>query len=351
MSQNKQYDFTVLLGRFQPFHSGHQQIIQKALDISERIIVLTGSSHRPPELRNPWSHEDRKQMILGSFSEDVRKKIIIMPLIDSPYNDDQWIFNIQTIVKGVTQSYIVRPHIKLKIALIGHDKDESTYYLKKFPQWDFVDIGEVSDNVNATDVRNVYFSNSIYYTKPELLNFRLPEGTISFLKNVYDEQTYLKIYSENAFTQEYKKPYENLKYAPTFNTADACVVCCGHVLLVKRAAQPGMGLLALPGGYVEPNERVVDAMIRELKEETKIKVPSAVLRGSIKKQELFDYPYRSSRGRIFTYGYLIELPDDELPKTKASSDASDIVWIPIADINPEDMFEDHYAIIMTLLGI
>ena len=81
----------------------------------------------------------------------------------------------------------------------------------------------------------------------------------------------------------------------------------GHVFVVRRKVHPGKGLLALPGGFLAANMTLEDNALKELKEETQIKVPVQVLRGSIKNQKAFDYPERSQRGRTVTFAYYIEL--------------------------------------------
>jgi bifunctional NMN adenylyltransferase/nudix hydrolase len=75
------------------------------------------------------------------------------------------------------------------------------------------------------------------------------------------------------------------------------------------------------------------------------------LRGSIKKQSVYDDPFRSARGRTITHAFYIELePNAELPKVKGTDDAKAAKWIPLSEINPETMFEDHYLIIEDMLG-
>ena len=108
--------------------------------------------------------------------------------------------------------------------------------------------------------------------------------------------------------------------------------------------------MALPGGFVNPKERLKDAVIRELREETRIKVPAPVLAGSITKEQIFDDPYRSARGRTITQAFLIELQGDKLPKVKGGDDAKSAFWVPFAEIKPEMMFEDHYHIIQAMVG-
>jgi bifunctional NMN adenylyltransferase/nudix hydrolase len=108
--------------------------------------------------------------------------------------------------------------------------------------------------------------------------------------------------------------------------------------------------MALPGGFLDANERLKTAVIRELREETRIKVPAPVLLGSITKTEVFDDPHRSARGRTVTHAYLIELKGEKLPKVKGGDDASKAFWVPFADVKPEQMFEDHFHIIQAMVG-
>jgi bifunctional NMN adenylyltransferase/nudix hydrolase len=122
--------------------------------------------------------------------------------------------------------------------------------------------------------------------------------------------------------------------------------------MIKRRAEPGKGLWALPGGYVNANtdKSVLDAAIRELREETGIKVPEPVLRGSIKDNRVFDAIDRSPRGRIITHCFKIELPDGPLPRVKGQDDAEKAKWVPIAEVRSEECFEDHYEILQHFLG-
>jgi bifunctional NMN adenylyltransferase/nudix hydrolase len=123
-------------------------------------------------------------------------------------------------------------------------------------------------------------------------------------------------------------------------------------LLVSRKAFPGRGQLALPGGFINQYERLEEAMLRELREETRLKVPAPVLKGSIRRQQVFDSPYRSTRGRTITHAFYIELsPDTSLPKVKGGDDAKHAQWAPLAKLDPRQMYEDHYDIIQEMIGM
>jgi bifunctional NMN adenylyltransferase/nudix hydrolase len=349
---NYNYSFAVFIGRFQPYHNGHHHVIQQGLQQAERLVVLCGSSHMPPSHRNPWSFQERKRMILDSFVPADAERITVLPLIDSPYNDAVWIQSVQTIVNGLVQAFHNVPHRQPKVALIGHSKDHSSYYLKLFPQWESISVGHHFE-LDATAIRRDFFSDtSDVQAVIQTLSANCPSGTVDYLANNYSPKAFEYIFEENAFVQAYRQSWSQSPYPPLFMTVDAIVVQSGHILLVKRRAKPGFGLMALPGGFVGQYEKLVDAALRELREETRLKVPEPVLRGCIKQVHTFDDPYRSARGRTITQALLIELPNaDALPKVKAGDDAAKAFWLPLADLQPDQLFEDHYFIIRQLLGL
>jgi bifunctional NMN adenylyltransferase/nudix hydrolase len=235
-----------------------------------------------------------------------------------------------------------------RIAVIGHKKDESSFYLDMFPQWGYENVEEI-EPLSAVNIRDLYFKEIANY---KFLKGVIPQTTYDFLLDFAHTEEYRQIIREREFVANYKKQYASLPYPPIFSTADAVVIQSGHVLMVKRRAEPGKGLWALPGGYVNANtdKSVEDAAIRELREETMIKVPAPVLRGNIKRSKVFDAIDRSPRGRIITHAFHIELPDGDLPKVKGADDAEKARWVPIAEVRSEECFEDHYEIIQHFLG-
>ncbi len=347
----KNYQFAVFIGRFQPYHNGHHHIISQGLEQAEKMIVLCGSAHLPPSHRNPWSFNERKTMILNSFANEEAEKITVLPLMDSPYNDAIWIESVQTIVNGVVQALNTVPHNTPKIALIGHQKDHSSFYLKMFPQWKSIEVANV-DGLNATALRNQYFSQEYHFVEnADIFATTTPKGTQQFFQHQFSRAAFAYIRAEHNFIKTYQQQWQAAPYPPIFVTVDAVVIQSGHILLVKRRASPGQGLAALPGGFIDANERLLEGCIRELREETKLKTPDSVLRGCIKRTHTFDDPHRSARGRTITHAFLIELTASEkLPKVKGSDDAEKAFWLPLAEMQPEKMFEDHYFIVRYLLG-
>lgn len=391
-----EYDFLAFIGRVGPFHKGHKEVLERGLAISKRVGMVLGSDGQPRSARNPWTTAERVEMITRVFPDEVKSgRIVFLPQEDHPYNMDRWIAEVRAKVTTAANTPFTPDPIK--IGLIGHSKDHSSFYLKSFPNWGSVEVPNYK-GINATEIREDFFLRGAL--SESSIN-ALPKGVVNFLYGWRDvanlkatsplddtewSEDYKTVREEYKFVNEYKRNTHPVsdetflewvnehagfmkgftgaidvmrkfasvftpKYAPVFFTADAVVIQSGHVLLVKRGAMPGKGLWALPGGFVNPHEDSKDAALRELKEETKIDVPLAVLQGSIALQRLFQDPYRSQRGRTLTVAYLIRLrPDENLPKVKGSDDAEKAVWVPISNLKRDAMFEDHYDICEAMIG-
>ena len=331
------YDTGIYIGRFQPFHAGHLRTVLLALESCEQILIILGSHRVAPNIKNPWSSDERIKLIKSCLPVADRKRVKFLAVRDWLYSDNLWLAAVQRQVSEVLQSPIEQP----SIALFGHHKDSSSYYLKLFPQWTLVETGN-HENLNSTQVRAAYFS-----TEQQILELALPKPSIKFLKRFQKGDRYPLLCQEYEFVQSYQQAWASAPYAPTFVTTDAVVVQSGHVLMVRRKAMPGKGLLALPGGFLKQDESILSGMLRELKEETRLKLPKPVLKGSIVESHVFDNPGRSLRGRTITHAYLIQLPAGELPPVRGSDDAEKAQWITLADLYSleAEIYEDHLQII------
>lgn len=336
----KPYGTLVLIGRFQPFHNAHLEIIKRATALTDQLVIIAGSAKQPRTYKNPFNSTERALMIKAATS-GLALSIHVEENIDTIYNDQAWAVRVQ----GIVSKYRI---LGTKTAVIGHKKDDSSFYLDMFPQWEYVDVEEI-EPLSAVNIRDLYFKRDC---NMKFIKAVVPETTFNYLDSFRETEAYEQIIREREFIIDCKKPYASLPYPPIFSTADAAVICSGHILMIKRRAEPGKGLWALPGGYVNAgtDKTVLDAAIRELREETGIKVPEPVLRGSIQDNRVFDAVDRSPRGRIITHCFKIELPDGTLPKVKGSDDAEKARWVPIAEVRSDECFEDHYDMIMWAVG-
>lgn len=343
------YDFLVYIGRFQPLHKGHIDVIEQALQKAERLIIVVGSHAKASDFRNPFSSSERLKIFNLSLPKNMLDRIDFVFQPDHTYNEEKWLASVQSQVLSATMRTWRADSIR--IGIVGFNKDHSSFYLRKFPMWDLVEINPKFPDLNATDVRNLIFSE---FSQSKIAN----EFEKTYSYSGPHESIVLGVastyYQQKREEAEFLNSYRTKYGSGPFLTADALVTQAGHILLVKRGSEYGQGLWALPGGFVNPNETFRNAVLRELFEETQIDVPKPVLNGSIIKEKMFDDPSRSSRGRIVTMCSHFKLNDNyDLPKVKGSDDADRAFWVPISEFigSRHRLFEDHFCIIENMLGI
>ena len=123
--------------------------------------------------------------------------------------------------------------------------------------------------------------------------------------------------------------------------ADVVVVAASpepSVLLIRRR-NPPLGW-AIPGGFVEPDENLIDAARRELLEETGLQPPH------LQQLATFGQPNRDPRGRTISVVYGARLQSAELPA--AGDDAADARWFPLTAL-PTTLAFDHPTILAHVL--
>lgn len=354
---HRDYSAAVLIGRFQPFHNIHKELVEHALEIADKVIILVGSSHAAPTPKNPFTFEERKKLIFNSTDSPLGQRVFVEPIRDYFYSDDMWLAQVQSTVTD----YIADGET---VALMGTYKDSSSHYLNLFPQWELVHT-KTKNDLDATMIRETLFDVEFqvgWADKGVNVNIGpaslgeqnaffdkvCPEPVAKFLKEFANTERFVNLSEEFKANRDYRESWDVAPFPPTFITADAVVTCSGHVLVIKRGFNPGKGLMALPGGFVRPQERIKDAAVRELKEETRIRIDKPVLKRAIVGSEVFDYPSRSERGRTVTHAYHIKL-EGKLPEVKATGadDAVKCVWMPYVEVmrRADEFFEDHIHII------
>ncbi|WP_306673684.1 bifunctional nicotinamide-nucleotide adenylyltransferase/Nudix hydroxylase [Tahibacter caeni] len=341
------FDYLVFIGRFEPFHNGHLAVLRQALNIARRVIVLVGSAGKPRSTRNPWNANEREVMIRAAAGADA-ERLRIQPLADHLYNEAAWIGAVQRQVAGAIVADGAGENVRT--GLIGRDKDASGYYLHEFPQWELCNV-QHCEVLSATEIREHLFSAD--EGGRLLIRANVPAPVAAMLDAFRRTPGYAQLVREFTFLRNYRKAWESAPYPPTFVTVDAVVVHSGHVLLVRRGAEPGKGLFALPGGFVGQQETLLDACLRELREETRLKLPAPVLKGSLKGERVFDHPDRSQRGRTITHAFHFDFAGGELPPVRGADDAAKAHWLPLAEaLNLEEQFfEDHHHILQHFLGM
>ena len=342
-------DVAFLIGRFQPFHNGHKHLIDYGLEHADRVVVLVGGSNKARSFKNPFTFEERKNMINHVYRGTSIQPgcVVVEPLPDVPGNDDAWLGN----VYGAVNKHMPENGT---MGIIGYKKDQSSYYLDLFPNAKQIMLEEGFATLSATEIRDHYFQRAPVF--PERL---CPEPVVDFLEQFYNSDSFRYVLDEKKWMDEYKASWSAAPFPPTFVTCDAVCTQMGHILLVTRGGHPGKGLLALPGGFVEAAKGdSFENVLYELWEEAGIqdergRIPRGKLKGFYTGEERrFDDPGRSIRGYTLTTAFRFKFPDGKkLFQVKGGDDAVDAQWYPISYIreNPELLFEDHYSIIMEML--
>jgi len=311
----------IFIGRFQPIHQGHVHAIGVAASQVDKLYILVGSANTCRSIKNPWTFEERSNMIRLKMHNARIDNYEIIPLNDYRYSDTQWMSDVRATIEHFEMGSPI---------LFGHMK-EGNNYLRWFPELKFKDI-ESQYNMDATNIRQRMF-------------------------DLKDPDMPSTVQGDYAFYKKEKELFKNYPFPETlnFNCSDAVLECQGHVLLIQRKFSPGKDAWALPGGFRNQRETFLDCAIRELIEETNVRVPEKVLRGSIVKTELFDNPYRSfgiPRNTMAVYMRISPNPDYSLPRANGADDAASCKWVPLTDaLNSIDMYDDHKDIISKVTGV
>ena len=330
-------DLMVYIGRFQPLHNGHINTIRLALKSARRLIILVGSHQAPLTCRNPWTSEERQNLLRESLSGEEYNRCLVAGLEDFTYNDEKWIKRVKEIVQGFNAIY---GGTESRIGITGFDKDSTSYYLKMFPGWETSFKPEI-EKIGATEIRSAYFGHGTILTDV------LPSAVARFMVDFKSTDRYVQMAEEFEYCEKYKKIVASVPFPYITVCVDNIVVCSSHVLLIKRANFPGKGLWALPGGHINPNETLKNAALRELKEETGINSNLELVKSST-----FDDPNRSPRGRVITTAFHW-YKCGSLSDIKAGDDACEAKWFSLHDIYRmrSQITEDHFHIIDYFLDL
>ena len=172
------FDYLVFIGRFQPFHLAHKETVDIALRQSQQVILALGSAQNERNIKNPFLAQEREQMILSNYNEADQKRIKFVHVIDV-YNDVKWVKLVTTLIESM-----ISPTDQ--VGLIGHLKDESSYYLQLFPNWKMVELESLKNAISATPLREAYY-------RGEIQAQYLPQGTIDFLQQFQQTDVYRQL--------------------------------------------------------------------------------------------------------------------------------------------------------------
>lgn len=141
------YKCGLYVGRFQPIHIGHENIIRKMLEECNFVIVAIGSAQEHNTPRNPFSFYERKDLITNVFYREVISgKLIIIPLKDreNPSNDASWGDYVFDKVKWFTNE-------KPDVVYEGEETERNTWYDNQ--NVEIIRVPRTEVMISATEIR------------------------------------------------------------------------------------------------------------------------------------------------------------------------------------------------------
>ncbi len=340
-------DAAVYVGRFQIFHNGQLALLQHALKAAPRCIVVLGSAFQARTPKNPFTWQERAEMIRLALPAADHDRLTFVPQRDH-YDQSRWVAAVQ---QGVAE---VMGSDRSAVLLVGHFKDATSSYLKDFPGWQLDDAGSQGE-IHASALRDAYFGAAAGALEPALaaLVDQVPPSTVDFLRAWSALPFYKTLAEEWRSLRQEKAKWAASPYPPVFVTVDAIVKCADKVLLIQRGRAPGRGLYAVPGGFIEQRETVYQSALRELQEETGLELLPADIAHCLKAVQVFDHPDRSLRGRVITHAHFFDLGPRRAPEVLAGDDASAVEWVAIDDLKglEAQFHDDHFHMLDFFFGL
>lgn len=344
------FDTAILIGRFEPVHQGHVALLRHALDHAPQVVVVLGSAWQARSPKNPFTWQEREAMLRGVLTPADQDRVQVLPVRDY-YDEARW-------VRAVRQQVARHAPAGARIALVGHFKDATSSYLDRFPGWALLALPR-QGSTDATAIRDAYLGAAPGTLVAALgpWQAQVPDSAMRFLHDFASapatRDIYARLQAEWAALRAHRAAWAQAPYPPVFVTVDAVLRCQNRVLLIRRGRAPGQGLLAVPGGFIEPRETLWQSCLRELREETRCDLPEATLQAALRDVKVFDHPDRSQRGRTITHAHFFDLGMQPLPAVQADDDAQEAFWAPLEALGAQEdcFFEDHFHMLDHFLGL
>ncbi len=160
----------VLIGRFQLPHCGHEALINEALRKCNHLAILLGSYSLFRTSKNPFMFTERSDMLRMMLSD--AGNVSFHPIRDYD-TDTEWLAAVRDTVYGISHNYST-------IRLFGYKKDESSYYLDKFPEYEYNLVSEgFHEGLSSTPLRVEYLRTG------HIDESKVPEKVIIYLDKLY----------------------------------------------------------------------------------------------------------------------------------------------------------------------
>lgn len=305
----------VVMGEFQLPTAADIALLRRALEDTQRCVVALTWAGAAPSPAHPFSWQERAAVLRRSVPDGSRLEFI-----------------------PVRQHYDQRRAVR---------QVEQALHLAP---------GSRVENAHAADLATVERLHALYAAEdPQLAIDRSPADlappAAAALRTWIGTAGFDRLRGERLKMAEEQAVWARVPWPVTLVTVDAVVCAAGHLLLIRRGRAPGQGLWAVPGGFLEPGDTLLQSALRELAEETGL--PANEVEEAFRGVKVFDAPGRSQRGRIVNHAHLFDLGERAPPPVQGGDDAAAAQWVPITQLAAlESQFhDDHFHILDEFLGL
>lgn len=338
----------VVIGRFQPLHNGHIELLLKAKEESEHVLVILGSRNRAADFNNPLNINDRRSILKAALDaiEYGMFKTYCPKDLD---NDEAWVENLIGTMQNASDD--CDPN---EVSIYTSAKDQEFY------QNNFINpitVVDAKDGLSATSIRELFYAGAMNTLKP-----LVPLASYSTLENLSKSPDYQILVNEKIaceagkakamLSHAFNNPIEPVVHAVVLAEFDNVA----HVLVVRRAGARGFGQLAIPGGYMNHDETTLDGALRELREETglDLKNQAAGMLSMYLSENLGDLSTRTL-GINYLFALRIDDPEDAefTGYTDDAGEISEVLWVTLNSITKDEtiLFYNHNDIVRRLLSL
>lgn len=198
---SSEYRLATVIGRFEPNHIGHISTIREAFNLAPHVLIIIGSANQPRTIKNPFTAQEREDMIRGALTEQENRFLHVAHLRDYMYQELEWIKAVQAAVYSHVSS-------NDSVVLVGHHKDDTSYYLESFRQWSVIDVG-MTQQIDATQIRQLMFENKFSY-----LDAVLPPNVRQFLEIFRTTSEFATLVEEYEYIKAYKDKWKAAPFPP-----------------------------------------------------------------------------------------------------------------------------------------
>jgi len=294
--------YGVFIGRFQPFHKGHEAIINEIIERGYEPVVIIGSCQESGTEKNPYSYETRKTKISKVFPS-----IRILYSEDKP-TDEEWTKDIRS---KLYHSYGVSMAVSTNVdKFFYYDKPEDRnpegihYIPSCFGKDNCIELKDKRFDISATQVRHALD--------------HLHDSTIETIYGTSKENKFLKIKENQGYYYAERLGVDSVAFILYDIDTDL------YGLINEYKPPINRFMVTAFGGSIDKSHGLINIVQEEVLEEAGYEVKHRDI-------TFVDSCFVSTQMNQFCYLYLVNVSKDNYkgrqPQTKWEESAS-VVWLP-----------------------